>query len=66
MAMGKSDSGSRGGGAGGAAQGGADSHAVILATAGYDHAIRFWEALSGICHRAIQYPETVRISLSHV
>jgi len=30
-----------------------DSHSVILVTAGYDHTIRFWEALSGICLRSI-------------
>ncbi|ODV91587.1 hypothetical protein CANCADRAFT_73104 [Tortispora caseinolytica NRRL Y-17796] len=29
---------------------------VILASAGYDHTIRFWEALSGICSRTIQHP----------
>jgi len=27
---------------------------VILATAGYDHTIRFWEAPSGACYRTIQ------------
>lgn len=27
---------------------------VILATAGYDHTIRFWEAPSGTCYRTIQ------------
>jgi target of rapamycin complex subunit LST8 len=26
--------------------------------AGYDHTIRFWEALSGICSRTIQHPES--------
>ncbi|KAL2430519.1 Target of rapamycin complex subunit wat1 [Exophiala dermatitidis] len=31
---------------------------VILCTAGYDHTIRFWEALSGICSRTIQHPES--------
>lgn len=31
---------------------------VILATAGYDHTIRFWEASSGVCYRTIQYPES--------
>ncbi|KAF7508274.1 hypothetical protein GJ744_009419 [Endocarpon pusillum] len=31
---------------------------VILCTAGYDHNIRFWEALSGICSRTIQHPES--------
>lgn len=30
----------------------------ILVTAGYDHTIRFWEALSGICSRTIQHPES--------
>eukprot|EP00899_Mesostigma_viride_P013737 jgi/Mesvir1/22364/Mv17866-RA.1 len=27
---------------------------VVLATAGYDHTIRFWEATSGICYRTLQ------------
>jgi len=31
---------------------------VILATAGYDHNIRFWEATSGICYRSIQCAES--------
>lgn len=29
-----------------------------MCTAGYDHTIRFWEALSGICSRTIQHPES--------
>ncbi|RLN38781.1 hypothetical protein C2845_PM01G32270 [Panicum miliaceum] len=31
---------------------------VILATASYDHTIRFWEAKSGRCYRKIQYPDS--------
>ena len=31
---------------------------VILATAGYDHKIRFWEAPSGICSRVLKYPDS--------
>ena len=31
---------------------------VILATAGYDHKIRFWEAPSGICSRILKYPDS--------
>ena len=31
---------------------------VILATAGYDHKIRFWEAPSGICSRVIKYQDS--------
>eukprot|EP00744_Colponema_vietnamica_P007153 GILI01010327.1.p1 GENE.GILI01010327.1~~GILI01010327.1.p1 ORF type:complete len:307 (-),score=43.26 GILI01010327.1:56-976(-) len=31
---------------------------VILATAGYDHTIRFWEAPRGVCYRTLQYPES--------
>lgn len=31
---------------------------VILATGGYDHKIRFWEAPSGICSRIIKYPDS--------
>ena len=29
-----------------------------IGVAGYDHTIRFWEALSGICSRTIQHPES--------
>lgn len=35
------------------------SEPVILATAGYDHAIKFWQAHSGICHRTVQHPDSV-------
>jgi len=31
---------------------------VILATAGYDHNIRFWEAPSGMCYRTITYQDS--------
>ncbi|KAL6534618.1 TOR complex subunit lst8 [Orobanche gracilis] len=31
---------------------------VVLATASYDHTVRFWEAKSGRCYRTIQYPES--------
>ncbi|KAG7363790.1 WD40 repeat-containing protein [Nitzschia inconspicua] len=31
---------------------------VILATAGYDHKIRFWEAPSGICSRILKHPHS--------
>mmetsp|Transcript_247 Transcript_247/g.541 ORF Transcript_247/g.541 Transcript_247/m.541 type:complete len:369 (-) Transcript_247:603-1709(-) len=31
---------------------------VILVTAGYDHKIRFWEAPSGICCRALLFPDS--------
>lgn len=34
------------------------SSSVVLATAGYDHTIRFWEATSGICYRTLQYQES--------
>jgi target of rapamycin complex subunit LST8 len=38
---------------------------VVLATAGYDHTIRFWEALSGVCLRTIQHPDSVnRLAVS--
>jgi G protein beta subunit-like protein len=36
-----------------------DQSGVILVTAGYDHTIKFWEALSGICSRTIQHPDSV-------
>ena len=31
---------------------------VVLATAGYDHTIRFWEATSGVCYRTLQYADS--------
>ncbi|KAJ3130968.1 TOR complex subunit lst8 [Physocladia obscura] len=39
---------------------------VLLCTSGYDHTIRFWEALSGICVRTIQHTESQvnRIAIS--
>lgn len=30
---------------------------VILASAGYDHTIRFWDALTGVCLRTIQHTD---------
>lgn len=37
-----------------------EAHAdqALIVTAGYDHTIRFWEALSGMCSRTIQHPES--------
>ena len=31
---------------------------VILATAGYDHTVRFWEATTGKCYRELQHPDS--------
>ncbi|ODV82042.1 protein required for amino acid permease transport from the Golgi to the cell surface [Suhomyces tanzawaensis NRRL Y-17324] len=31
---------------------------VILASAGYDHTIRFWDALTGVCSRTIQHTDS--------
>ncbi|KAI1331856.1 WD repeat-containing protein pop3 [Xylariaceae sp. FL0255] len=31
---------------------------LTVGVAGYDHTIRFWEALSGICSRTIQHPDS--------
>ncbi|KAK0106898.1 TOR complex subunit lst8 [Cadophora gregata] len=36
----------------------ADYDTCVFATAGYDHTIRFWEALSGICSRTIQHSDS--------
>mmetsp|Transcript_9220 Transcript_9220/g.14272 ORF Transcript_9220/g.14272 Transcript_9220/m.14272 type:complete len:334 (+) Transcript_9220:205-1206(+) len=36
---------------------------VILATGGYDHKIRFWEAPSGVCHRTLRFPDSQITSL---
>jgi G protein beta subunit-like protein len=33
---------------------------VILATASYDHTIRFWEAHTGKCKAFVQHPESVQ------
>lgn len=40
---------------------------VILASAGYDHTIRFWEALTGACLRTIQHAELLvnRLEISN-
>ncbi|NXK75024.1 LST8 protein, partial [Amazona guildingii] len=42
-----------------AAQGSVGSDPVILATAGYDHTVRFWQAHSGICTRTVQHQDSV-------
>ena len=39
---------------------------VILATAGYDHTIRFWQAHSGICHRTVQHPDSVSLTITDI
>jgi target of rapamycin complex subunit LST8 len=31
---------------------------LVLATAGYDHTIRFWEATTGICWRTIPHSDS--------
>lgn len=31
---------------------------VILATGGYDHSIKFWQAHSGVCQRTVQHPDS--------
>lgn len=43
--------------------GNGNSEAVILATAGYDHTIRFWQAHSGICCRTAQHPDSISFEL---
>lgn len=32
---------------------------VILATGGYDHTIKIWQAASGICTRTMQHADSV-------
>lgn len=32
--------------------------AVVLATGGYDHKIRFWEATTGVCSKSLKFPES--------
>jgi WD40 repeat protein len=36
---------------------------VVLASAGYDHTIRFWDAASGTCNRTVKYPDSVSFQL---
>lgn len=43
-------------------QGTVSSDPVILATAGYDHTVRFWQAHSGICTRTVQHQDSVSFS----
>ena len=31
---------------------------MLLATAGYDHTIRFWEASTGVCNKTLQHPDS--------
>ena len=32
---------------------------ILLATGGYDHTIRLWQATSGVCLKTIQHPDSV-------
>jgi len=41
-----------------AALSGSGPDPVILATAGYDHQIRFWQAHSGVCQRTVQHQDS--------
>ena len=34
------------------------SDQVILATGGYDHSIKFWQAHSGVCQRTVTHPDS--------
>lgn len=36
-----------------------DSSPVLIVTAGYDHTIRFWDVLQGICIATLQHNESV-------
>jgi WD40 repeat protein len=38
---------------------GTSSDPVLLATAGYDHQIRFWQAHSGVCYRTVPHQDSV-------
>lgn len=35
-----------------------DAGEVILATAGYDHTIKFWQAHTGACVMTLQHPDS--------
>jgi target of rapamycin complex subunit LST8 len=34
------------------------SSAVVLATAGYDRTIRYWEATTGVCSKTVKYDDS--------
>lgn len=38
---------------------------VLLATAGYDHTIRFWDVLQGTCLATLQHNESVSVHAAH-
>ena len=48
----------------GAADGNEGPPAVVLATAGYDHTIRFWDVVRGLCIGTLQHNESV-VSTGH-
>ena len=39
---------------------------VLLATAGYDHQIRFWQAHSGVCYRTVQHQDSVSLNVQYI
>jgi WD40 repeat protein len=41
-----------------------ESSPILLVTAGYDRTIRFWDALSGLCYKTLQHPESQVNSLA--
>lgn len=34
---------------------------IILATAGYDHTIKFWQPHTGICSKTVPHPDSVSV-----
>ena len=36
---------------------------IILATAGYDHTIKFWQPHTGICSKTVPHPDSVSLLL---
>ena len=38
--------------------GGATNQSVILATAGYDHVIKFWDPSTGNCYRDVKFSDS--------
>ena len=39
-----------------------DASEVILATAGYDHSIKFWQAHTGACLLTLQHPGIFKLT----
>lgn len=42
-----------------------NSEQVLLATGGYDHTIKLWQAHTGVCQRTAQHTDSVSFLTNH-